>query len=996
MQFKINFTLIKSATLLIYGLFLFIFLSFFSVSGFAQNAQNRTSVNNVSIVEDSRGWKFRIDGRDVMIKGIVWEITPVGENYTYNLWGQPDEFVKAVLDYEMPMIKEYGFNAIRSFAHIPPKWVAYIYKRWGIYYMPNDFVGRYGATINGSWISPINYADKTQRKALVRDVAAYMKRYKDTPGVIGYLLGNENNYGLEWASFEIENLPEGERHKAKAKYLYSLYEEVIREIKKFDNKRPVGIANGDIQYINLIAEECKSLDFLGANVYRGISSRDLFDEVKQKLGMPFVYTEFGCDAFNAKNKQEEDWHQAHFLSEQWREIYKQSYGKGRSGVAAGGFVFSWTDGWWKYLQTENLDIHDENASWANGGYPFDFVQGENNMNEEWWGITALGDIDAKGRTLKIPRTACFALQDVFAYNPYASSASSSDIDRYFNNKLAWVKTQAERPNYMNRAMANELKQIRKFRVNDVSLYTEGIVANDSLGESQGKDGNEVGTYQNLFLGFAFNPIRNLSGKISLNIRGQIPDRSLKIHRHLYYGKSAEPVEFRDADGVLTEVDGVNQIEIYRASVEYKNPLFDFNFFYREGHFHWRYEGDLFNLYQETFNYAEYDQYEQTTPFGFLFTGHKEVEGLQIAVGPEVALGSAPGIIAKYTVPWQHMPSWVGFTAIYQEDVAGLGFGERSRPAKPGITGRRASAVAEFKFGNFVLEWGLLWAGSSQVGRGFLKSEPADTPNGGHLGTGTNVFSDRIEWIDTLGTKANLTYSGGRVLFYVEGAYHGLVADSRGEQISLRPGGDGWLLKDEGQGNKIQGLAGVVWNVDSAWSISPNFIYRRPLVGANPNIGATNISGNTFEPIAARNYNDNPFAVIGNRELLGGELLLLYDPTPATWFYMWDNDQVEDSRFAGQLRFVYKNYPTASDADTFYTGGDSGSWAPFAAGLPAATTYYGDTKMVFNLANKKLKMILRGYGGLEQPRGNDGAISTNFGVLRGASGERMVTRYGGIS
>ena len=56
----------------------------------------------------------------------------------------------------------------------------------------------------------------------------------------------------------------------------------------------------------------------------------------------------------------------------------------------GGFTFQFSDGWWKFGQTKNLDVHDNNASWANGGYDSDFVEGENNMNEEWFGICAKG------------------------------------------------------------------------------------------------------------------------------------------------------------------------------------------------------------------------------------------------------------------------------------------------------------------------------------------------------------------------------------------------------------------------------------------------------------------------------------------------------------------------------------------------------------------------------------------------------------------------------
>ena len=51
-------------------------------------------------------------------------------------------------------------------------------------------------------------------------------------------------------------------------------------------------------------------------------------------------------------------------------------------------------------QEENLDVHDTNASWLNGGYP-DFVAGENNMNEEWFGIAAKGMVDGDAITTSI-------------------------------------------------------------------------------------------------------------------------------------------------------------------------------------------------------------------------------------------------------------------------------------------------------------------------------------------------------------------------------------------------------------------------------------------------------------------------------------------------------------------------------------------------------------------------------------------------------------------
>ena len=126
-----------------------------------------------------------------------------------------------------------------------------------------------------------------------------------------------------------------------------------------------------------------------------------------------MYSEFGADAFNAREGREDARAQAEYLRQQWREIYEHSHGKGRSGVAIGGLIFQWSDGWWKYRQVERLDIHDEIATWGNKGYPDDYVEGEFNMNEEWFGIAAKGLPDDRGIFQVRLRTAYYVLQSAF-------------------------------------------------------------------------------------------------------------------------------------------------------------------------------------------------------------------------------------------------------------------------------------------------------------------------------------------------------------------------------------------------------------------------------------------------------------------------------------------------------------------------------------------------------------------------------------------------------
>ena len=105
--------------------------------------------------------------------------------------------------------------------------------------------------------------------------------------------------------------------------------------------------NGDLLFLDIIAEECKEVDILGINVYRGISFTNLFDRVKNELGKPVLLTEFGADAFNAITMEEAQQEQALYNVSNWKEIYENAAGIGKAGNALGVFTFQFSDGWWK-------------------------------------------------------------------------------------------------------------------------------------------------------------------------------------------------------------------------------------------------------------------------------------------------------------------------------------------------------------------------------------------------------------------------------------------------------------------------------------------------------------------------------------------------------------------------------------------------------------------------------------------------------------------------
>jgi hypothetical protein len=429
--------------------FLRLIFIFFILNACTKTNKGTILAPKVSVSNTDQGMKLIVDGKDFMINGMNWDYFPIGTNYSYSLWEQPEAFIKTALDSEMAMLRDIGVNAIRVYISMQPKWITYIYEKYGIYTMINHSFGRYGLSINGKWIPVTDYSNLDAQKVLLQEVSEMTETYKNTPGLLLFLLGNENNYGLFWEGAETENFPTNEKEiVAKGEKLgrpmYRLMNKAAKKIKSIDGLHPVAICNGDIGFIDIIAEECLDVDIYGTNMYRGKSFGDAFERVKKELKMPIMFTEFGADAFNALENKEDQKMQAFYMVENWKEIYENAAGLGKTGNSIGGFTFQFSDGWWKFEQTRNLEVQDNNASWANGGYDFDFKKGSDNMNEEWFGICAKGPRNEKGFYKLYPRAAYYALKEVHHLKPYTEAITIEYISEYFskiNIESAFLKGQ---------------------------------------------------------------------------------------------------------------------------------------------------------------------------------------------------------------------------------------------------------------------------------------------------------------------------------------------------------------------------------------------------------------------------------------------------------------------------------------------------------------------------------------------------------------------------
>ncbi len=935
----------------------------------------RSSKQTIKTVKDAGGWKLQVNGEDFMVLGMNWAYMPIGENYTYDFWNKPDQFIIEALEGEMSLLRDMGVNTLRVYTGIPRRWITYIYEKYGIWTVLNHSMGRYGHLVDGVYVDPTNYADPRTREVLREEIVAIAREYKDTPGLLMWLLGNENNYGLYWSSAETEDLPEMEAQDARAVHLYTLYGEIIDAIHEVDRSHPVAIANGDLQFIELIAKHAPNLDVMGSNVYRGLSSGDLFDRVAEVLDVPFMYTEFGSDAYNAREEREDHIAQAEYVRALWQEIYEHSHGKGRAGNAIGGMTFQWSDGWWKYRQDVNLDVHDTNASWGNGAYRFDFVDGQNNMNEEWFGICAKGLSNEEGLYRVYPRAAYYVLREGYQLDPYAADTTLERVRQHWGNiRVKELGTPYEAQSAKEAIRVLEMVFAANLTMEFETFTTDGRNLDDPDDPERGT--NRFDHLESMYLGFELQPTSKVRGTATVNVLGNVPQNPIN---EIYFEDRGLPETVLTPEGDELVINDLERIKLYQATLEWRDDWFELEGYYRTGHYHWGYEGDFFGIYPEANYVPDVDRFNANTPNGFVVTGKKWFDGLKIAAGPEIFWGANPTVIAKY---YREVGSWK-FSLMHQEDIAQRAAAPTSS-ALPLPKTRKTAVYLSKTFGRFKFEIGGIMAGTDRLDRFFTSAEQVGSDScieqggsdcGGFLGSGFEILDDKIDIIDTLGARAKLTYSYRNINLYVQGGYRGLVADGGSGDPTITF--TGFSLRDTGVGNNYNIITGGAFNFGH-FQIAPNFMFMKPLEGPLPPIPEQfdPATGEFFAGVRPRNLLQDPFWVRANRETIGFEMMLGYDPTPATWNMAWDNARREDAEFAAWINFVYRVLPTIQDAGVGVQA--DGTFFPFPTSAPARDLWEIRGRMIMN-PTTRTHIVIDGYGGTAQPTGDDTRLITRAGA-----------------
>jgi len=361
-----------------------------------------------------------VDGRPYIVKGVCYNPIPIGSNHEYDWWSDPAKPWIA----DGKLMKEMGVNTIRLYqAHENSTEVKQVisdlYKLYGIRTLLGDWLG--------FWEYPCPfYGDKCFQDKIMQRVTEMVNLYKDEPGVLGWILGNENNYSClghvnPWSSPEVDLEPDPQKQKAlRAKIYYSFVNEISKQVHKLDPNHPVGLGNGELVGLESANRFCQDVDFVACIIYRGKTFGNLFKSLRMTFDKPLLLAEFGADCYDAYLKKEDQNMQAFFLESQWMQIYENlANTKTGEGNCLGGTIFEWTDEWWKHNQDnpESWKLQDTESSWSNGSYYYDIrAPGNKNMNEEWFGVVALSPELEKGINKRIPRKAYYVIRE-FWKNP---------------------------------------------------------------------------------------------------------------------------------------------------------------------------------------------------------------------------------------------------------------------------------------------------------------------------------------------------------------------------------------------------------------------------------------------------------------------------------------------------------------------------------------------------------------------------------------------------
>ncbi|MCX7940892.1 MAG: hypothetical protein N2555_03880 [Endomicrobia bacterium] len=386
-----------------------------------------------------------------------------------------------------------------------------------------------------------------------------------------------------------------------------------------------------------------------------------------------------------------------------------------------------------------------------------------------------------------------------------------------------------------------------------------------------------------------------------------------------------------------------ETKITKAEVKYTGNLGYVRYFKGEGHYHWGYEGDIFGLMKEQFEPEKYRRVSgRTVPEGAELNLSYRDKKLHLFVGPEINWGYHDGIYVKVNFDTGWTSGWrrrtFTHTLIFTSDKP-----EFITFANPEERVTNFAYAIKFKVHrDDTIELGTLHR-PFRVEKEYKYVEKEVGEGNGTYGSKYKISTNKVTTTDTFGGKIQYTsYKYKKLVEELQFSYSylGIVAGNKHE-LTI----SGWK------------------RTNRATTIAGSLSYRRPVIGPLPLI--KDINGTIL--LTPRGPFDPFWVNWENREATILTLTCTYDPTPHSWFYIyqpnildsWNLNPSEDSKFSFAVQTKFASYPTGTDRMYYWDENGKITWDGYnATGVWSTKGFIGELCFVSRMRIYPVRLTSR--------------------------------------